>query len=400
MQHNHFNNFLKNTIALVIDDEINKENSPIFKIVAELEKKGTIFLKREEIKENEKKSLRGISYLIFDWQLDSNMGAELGKEKSELNMGDELEKEENERKTKYLQDIIKLYNIPIFIISNKSSDYIKQKLIVSDPTISEKIDKLILIIDKGPFEKIEEKIEKFFNDNKTILVLKKFEENIKKVTNVFFDKMINTNKDWASCIYNKIKGDNLSFNSTYFHEFLTSSFTNYINFVENDYDFLDEKCSNQQEEILQELYINLKYYNFNDNPSKINRPGDLFILKSKDDGDNRNDKEYILRISSECDMRKEKHFFVLGKLCKSSKNNRNNNDNKVEVYNFLHFEKDKKIRFELNNFYLIEISEENSKVVMIGDKKYEKVGKILVPYIYDIQRKFAIYISRFGFFPE
>lgn len=390
MDNEKLNNFLSST-AIVIDDEIIDKNSSISAIINELSNKGTMFVMQTDLPDSIQ-SISNVSYIILDWDLKSS------EEKELLDSGviipDTLKETKVSENINFVLNIINNFFIPIFVFSQENTDMIKNKLEEND-TIKEAITKRrVLLHSKGELtgDKICEALNNWLNESSAVYTYKILDEAIEKAKHRYFNEMDTCDPNWPCYVYQTLKEDNPADINSDFQEFLLTSFTSTIDPILFDANGFDKTISLNEDEI-RKIYSRVKFLTYKDSWGVIGlHPGDLYM--HDEDGA----KSYVINTSAACDMRKNKCYFISGNEVSSPRKH-----DIVCTYTIKHILDLKGIEFHLDDGHILSTTNDGSNVEVEKNGntiKYQRIGRLLNPYINALQIKYANYIVRAGSFRE
>ena len=383
--------YLLKSTAVVIDNEINKENSGIVKLIKELEESGTIFVKLAEINP-EIKSYSNASFIILDWKLsdaenDSRLpeGVEFGSEERRLEQKEVLD---------FIKELTKNFYIPILIFSTESSDTIKRNLIATGELAHAVETGRIGVFRKSDLVggKVKEHLTDWLNGNLSAQLYKHFDGIIQETKHKFFNEFDNCNANWPSFVYNTIALDKPVDIDLEFQYFILSAFTNRIESKKFETKYRPDVQLNRQEII--KVYSSIKFLSYSQSQPTGANCGDIYC-QINDDG--KFSDKFMLNITAPCDMRKEKKLFIFG-LAANEGSNPKHIDKICEhtVFQFLNYDR---VIFNFDSFDRIVIEDNKLITLSVGENliKYKRLGKLLHPYITNIQDRFSYYITRRGF---
>ncbi len=382
-------NFLSSA-ALVIDDEIENENSTISEIIKTLEESGTIFIKKRELLESVA-SLGNLGYVILDWDLIK------AEDKAELpegvDIGATLLEGQKERIRDFIKNILQQYFIPIFIFTRESINSIEDYL-KCEPIVAEAIDKgRIFLKNKADLanDQVISSLNDWLNNSMAVYTFKVIEEAIEKAKNLYFNEMYQCNLDWPCCVYQTLLKDNPVDINSDFQEFLITSLTSTIDPISFNATGFDKTVNLTPEEILK-IFSKIKFLRYSNGQAVGIHTGDMYVCENEESF------ECWINVSASCDLRKKRCYFVKGE----SKTSPRSNDI-VCTYTVKRILNKKGVEFNLDKAQLIDISEDINELNFVEEgttKKYVRVGRLLNPYIIGLQNKYSNYITRTGVLRE
>lgn len=380
-------NFLSAT-ALVIDDEIADETSTISGIIAELEKHGTLFIKRRDLLDSID-SISNIAFIVLDWDLTKE------EEKSALpagvSLGATLLSDNKSKVRDFIKAVLNKYFIPIFIFTRENIDSIKEYLEAQE-IIKEAINKnRIFLSNKSSLEdeQVISSLNEWLNTSMTVYIFKIMDEAIENAKHRFFNEMYTCDPNWPCHVYQTLKNDKPADINSDFQEFLMTSYTSTIEPIKFDNAGFNKSVTLDESEILR-IYSKIKFLAYKEDWNIGPHPGDIYEI------DNDDKTEFYINISASCDMRGSQYYFVRGKVVDDPKE-------KTCLYIVKKVMNRQAVCFDFRNVKIIK-PQQNNNVICIGDKSnqkiYKRVGRLLSPYINALQEKFSHYITRTGVLRE
>lgn len=379
--------FLSST-ALVIDDEIIDTNSTISKIVLELENHGTLFVKRRDLPDI-LESLSNISFIILDWDLTK-------KEEEDLlpigvSLGEALLASKKDEIIRFIKNIVTNYFIPIFIFSREDAERIKNCL-VGDEQLKNAIEKSkIFICNKNSLQNglVINSLDDWLNNSMTVYTFKIMEEAIEKAKHRFFNEMFECDPNWPCHVYQTLQKDNPVDINSDFQEFLMTSYVSTIESIQFDSQGFNKEVRLGDVEILK-IYNKIKFFEYQKGWNIGPHSGDIYVAE------NNNDEEYYINISASCDMRGKQYYFVKG-------NTKNIEEDKICTYVVYKLLNKSAICFDLRKVKIFK-RPSNINILSTGDnsnkKIFNRIGRLLPPYINALQEKYAHFVTRTGVLRE
>lgn len=424
-------------IAVIVDDQINQEDSSINNIRTLIEEKNIPVLPYEDIPNIETvDALTNIAFIILDWEyISTPLQDAFGEER--MMLPTTLHKDKENQLLEFIKEILTKIFVPIFIFTALDPEKIKEMLRENGLWNNEHPNR-IFVQQKSNLDSAENlfgAIENWVKEMPSVYVLKEWEKTVSKAKNNMFLEMYSYSPNWVKIIWDMLKDDSID-NQHEFGEFVTRNFVNRL----NDYNFGEEyletdKIISQKE--LSAVIEGERYIPYSDQPAQA-YTGDLF---------KKNDK-YFLNIRAQCDLARPdqsggydpvlycikgqhlrsqdittedirmttenelvfgagKHFSLeqLGEICKSEADLVAFNNNFRKHRNGVFFSRgeilekkpevivacvdgEKAIKFQLD---IIPIN--------YSELKDNRKGRILPPYITRIQHKCSQYIVREGVMP-
>lgn len=380
--------YLLKSTAVVIDNEINNENSGIVKLVQELEELGTIFVKLAEIKP-EIKAYSNASFIILDWKLsESEQQFPEG-----VNVGAEVQRSDQEKVIDFIENLTNNFYVPILIFSNESIETIKESLAIKDNLAHAVETGRIGVFHKSDLAggKVKEHLTNWLNGNLSAQLYKHLDRIIQETKHKFFNEFDNCNANWPSHVYNTIKDDNPVDIDIEFQEFILSVFSSRIEAKKFEAD-LNCDCELSRDEILK-IYNSIKFVSYEDCQPDGIHSGDMYCML---DDKGQKSHYYAINITAPCDLRKKKLLFIKGKA-KNGEIDWDKHDT-VKVHTIYQILNNDCIIFDFDEYERI-IVEGNDKIELSHSKTnrtWKRVGRLLHPYITNLQDRFSHYIIRRG----
>lgn len=425
---------LFNGIAVIVDNEINKEESTIFKIKGLIEAKNIPVAVFSEIPQLEViPSLSSASFVILDWDYtNGELELEVGER---VVIPGELADTEETRLIEFIKHLLSDVFVPVFIFTAKPTDTVVDSLKAAGLWDDEKTNR-IFVKQKTEVDSDEElfsAIEEWIKKMPSVYVLKAWENVVRNTKNAMFNELYSYSPNWAKIIWDMLKSDSRD-NQREFGDFVTKQLINRIveyTFDESTINTDDSVCIDELLSVVEgERYISYTQ------PQLQAYTGDLFLDPSSN--------AYYLNIRAQCDLARSSNpplYLIKGK--ELSDEDIITEDIKLTSEKVLHLSA--KERYSLdqlceicqNEAQLIEINNlfraykndaffsngniigKKSEIVIAcvaGKKalkfrldihKVEKynqmknklIGRILPPYITQIQQSCANHIAREGVMP-
>ena len=368
---------LKST-AVVIDDEIDSPESNISKLITKLETEGVLFVKLKDIKDDIS-AFTNVSFIILDWKLE-NINQTFGVG------GSALGNFYRERVVEFIKKITQTFYIPILIFSAESVDLIKSCL-ENDVSLKHAMETgRISIYNKAELlsRNVKGQLNLWLKHNQSAQLFKHLDKLIKSTEHKFFNEFDLCNPRWPNFVYNTIEKDKPVDIDGEFQEFLLSSFFSRIQIEKFESKFL-KRCKLIPQDILK-IYSSIKFLSYDTSLPDGAYSGDLYRGELPDAQD-----KYIINITAACDIRKGKCLIIKGRC--ASTNNFDKVD-KVSEHTVFHINNHDSIVFNFNNYERLKLNNINELVV--SNIKYKRIGRLLHPYITNLQDRFSRFIIRRG----
>ena len=188
-------------IGVVIDDKVfslDENEDRIVKIVKELEEKRKFpLVKYADLPDDDiLNKLTNISFLLLDWEIDprGDMGLD-------VSLGPTLRSDNEKRVIGFVNKVLQITHVPIFIFSNIDEDTIKSKLTNANIDLEKRQvfvkPKSELVGDDVLFSKIGEWVDNVSG----VYVAKAWNQAFCKAKNQFFAEMANNTSHWPKAIF-------------------------------------------------------------------------------------------------------------------------------------------------------------------------------------------------------
>jgi len=372
-------------VVVVIDDEIDKQDANINKIISQLNEKRYPILKYKKIDEIDVTKLGNIAFLLLDWDLAGNL-IDVDDKINGVNISG-LRKKYIVENLEFIRECINSAFCPIFIFSNHDVNNIKTALI-EENIIHDNDPSRIFIKSKQDIEnhgQLFEEISVWLKKTPSMYVLKKLEIEYQKAVNIFFNDFQNFSPFWPHILWDCFKKDGVN-QSFELAELLIRNLHNripQIKFCEEILEKMEIKPKKEEiRKVLQgERFLPQEKLDIDDIGT-----GDLFKISNT---------EYLLNIRPQCDLLRSDDVIVYcikGNVVPKEKENNNFNkktgqfDETINKAIITFLDNDRRI-----DFSFIEIISKK-----FNDVKLQRIGRLLPPYITRIQQRFALYLQRQG----
>jgi len=298
---------LFNGIAVIIDDEIAKEDSGIVEIAKQLDEQQIPTLKLSEIPpqpEEFAQNLYGVSILIVDWKFNPLSSADKA---SGVTLTDTLTAKAESEVIAFIKAVLEKTYCPVFIFSQENTEHINERLREAGLLTDEKKQVRLLIKSKSALlgGKLFSEINEWTDSNLPIYVLKVWEEAARKSKLAMFADLESKHHSWPKVIWDTSRSDHTD-PSDELSKTLTNIFANRIAF---NCQFEKEQFSGSNGEIpLEDMRAVLEAERYISDIASICKPapGDLF--KVEKDGT----VSYLLNIRAQCNLLHSKKLVFEG----------------------------------------------------------------------------------------
>ena len=422
---------LFNGIAVIVDNEIEKKTSTIYKIKELIEAKNIPVAVFAEIPQLDViPALASASFIILDWDYTNG---ELEVEEGErIAIPGGLAENEEERMIAFIKKLLSDVFVPIFIFTAKQPhtviDSLKEVALWEDGKANRIFVKQKTEVDSE--EELFTAISEWVKEMPSVYVLKAWESVLRETKNVMFNEFYSYSPNWAQIIWEMLKEDSIE-NQQEFGDFITRSLQNRIQTYSFDESSIQSDIPPNVEE-LRKVVEGERYLSYVEQPAQA-YTGDLFKDGSK----------FYLNIRAQCSLAREEDpalYCIRGKKLKSkdiiSEDIRLTTEKELVFSAKEHFSLDQMCEICQDTEKLAEfnrhfrkyrnsiffrkgtILERDDKVIIgcvAGEEaiqfnmsldvlnfnawKDKRIGKILPPYITKIQQKCAVNMVREGVTP-
>lgn len=378
--------------VVVVDDRIGDERDLINKLIEEIEENALPVLKYTTIRDARNK-LQGMlfsNFIILDWK----MTGAIEEIPTGVQTGAELEAITKQEVIEFIKELRKICVAPIFILSAFDKDWIVSEL-EREGILSETKD-WVFVENKDTLCETRgvliSKIEEWIENSPHIYLAKCWtNEWLSKNTMVFWD-LYRLNPDWPALFFRSFKDDGidpiLALRDTLFQLVLSELDCSSI-----DESLLDREIStvnSTSSESLKELYTRLVYTT--NNIGRDIRPGDIFKIQEG------NKEKYYLNIRPECDTTRhgEADDPELYLLEGQSVKRRDVKDRYKGKYGIVPWENEI-IMLHLDGKAVVQFYKKDLLVKRFSEmKKYQKVCRIVPPFITQIRQSYSSFLGRYG----
>lgn len=385
---------LFNGIAVVIDDEVNKENANINKLIDQISERNIPYLSFPEIPTVEMtKHFEGISFVLLDWRLTTEDASQYLDEGVRLPAA--LKEVDASKNIEFLKQLKEVTFTPVFIFTNEEKqtviDQLKEHGLFDDskPNFIFVENKANLTEDSQLFAAIETWVKA----TPSVYVLKQWEYEHNTAKNKLFWDFYERSPIWPQILWDNFKRDGAN-SSHELSEIITRNLYSRL----SPFDF---------EETLLEVSAAREHIDTNELRSVLE--GERFIkatqLKASDifTGDvfreERNEGEevkytYWLNIRAQCDLVRDSNpdlYCLKGRVVSESEES-----NVAFVNGEFREKKNHVIVSCIDDGKIIEFLFYDLKIKKWNSIKDKRIGRLLPPYITRIQQLYSIYFQRQG----
>lgn len=366
-------------IGVVIDEAINaKESQPngIQKIVQSLNDKNIPVLTYEELPNEETLSkLHSISFVILDWNLSGVQPI------PQATVDDNID---------FLQKLKETCFVPIFIFSDEDSHTIEVNLsekgitALNSPIFIKKKDEL------DTAEKLFNEIEKWIKQTPSVYVIKEWEKSTREAKTKMSWSLTEAHPAWPKILMNTIKKDGGN-QEMELIEILQGNLNSRLSYPELNINLI--KQPNDTGITKEEIRKILECERFVPISSLPNHPyaGDVYKIGDK----------YYINIRPDCDIIRDakkynkKMYLLSGEIVDETKIN-TEDTNRITFESGEFIEKNYCCFVAFINGNILEFSFKELEVRSWNEISFQRIGRLLPPFITKIQQKYSAYLQRQG----
>lgn len=384
-------NFFKST-ALIVDDEIVQNNkSKANKIKSAFEELGTCFLIYQDIPDEIFwDSFNNISFAILDWDLK--------KESDEIEgvvMGATLKEEKIQSLIMFIKHLLKRYVIPVFIFSQQNTEMIIQALNNDEETKWAIDQKQLLIKSKNALttKTVKRHLAKWYSSNPSVSLIKAVDKSITAAKSDLFYNMYKIGCKWPLALYQTILKDNPADIDEEINDFIISALIGRIENQPLEKDLFSKKYKCKCDEI-SKIYSLSKLFTYGIDKPNVAHTGDLYIHIDDSTGK----KKYLINITANCNIRYNEFLVLQGEVPESYEYNKTIGIvEKVNTCSIPFLDGNKYITFNLRKYKIIKCKSGGyNKMTPPCKDEYQRIGRLMYPYINILQNKFSQYVCRQG----
>ena len=421
-------------IAVIVDNEIDNSSSSIHKIKKLIEGKNIPVLTFPEIPSQDIiPALSGAAFVVLDW--DYTDGKIQIEEGDRIQIPETLAETEESRLISFITQLLKELFVPAFIFTEKSKEMIIDRLKDADLWQEDRPNR-IFVKQKDEVDTEDEllsAITEWVKEMPSVYVLKEWSLAAKKAQNSMFNELYSYSPNWTQIIWNMLKADSRD-NQREFGDFITKQLVNRI----LDYSFEEEMINSDKPVSVDELLGVVegeRYIRYTQSQNQA-YTGDLFYDSDED--------AYYLNIRAQCDLarndnpvlylikgkeltdedivtedikltsEKNLHFSTgscfslerLGEICQNEEELISIN-NRFRAYRNAAFFSNGNIIGKKSEIIITCVAGKKAlkfrldihKTIKYNQMKDKLIGRVLPPYITQIQQNCANHITREGIMP-
>lgn len=362
-------------IGIVIDEAINAKGiqpNGIQKIVQSIKEKNIPILAYEELPNDETLSkLHSISFIILDWNLSGVQPI------PQATIDDNID---------FLQKLKEICFVPIFIFSDEDSHTIEVNLsekgmtAQNSPIFIKKKDEL------NTAEKLFNEIEKWMKQTPSVYVMKEWEKATRKAKTTMMSDLSSIHPSWPSVLAESVQSDGGDWGWELMNS-LQRNLSYRIAVPQFDNTIIEIKKEGITKEEIRRV---LECERFIPNTKLPDYPfaGDIYLIDNY---------YYYVNIRPDCDIIREKKdlYLLKGTVIDETKINSNTDEN--IVFNQGSFqEKVNNCIVAFVNGKILSFSLRKLTIKKWNEIKDNRQGRLLPPFITNIQQKYSAYIQRQG----
>ena len=198
-------------IALIIDDEIHEKTSTINLILTQIQDWDIPYLKYDKLPPREIiKNLKGISFVLLDWKLNSSISSSDLLEGTNLPKG--IQESDEDDNIAFLTQLKDECFCPIFIFTNENMDEIKTRL-KKESLYSDEQCSVFLIKAKSDFRtpgSLTNELDKWLKENPSIYLLKEWDNAYQNAKAKVFIDFQGRSSYWPSILWKTYSEDGVN----------------------------------------------------------------------------------------------------------------------------------------------------------------------------------------------
>ena len=198
-------------IAVMIDDQVNDDNTNVKKIRAEIEAAGCHVVPLTGVPAtNSIPNFREVAFFVLDWKLYGKKLEDIGGLDG-ISIGSQLEEENEASIVEFLRELKKTRVAPVFIFTDESVETVKETLSGYSDIFDELDPSHIMVMDKhqvsitGVFNVLSE----WMKLAPSVFVLKTWEKAYAKAKNEMFQDFYTKSPQWPLVLWENFKADSV-----------------------------------------------------------------------------------------------------------------------------------------------------------------------------------------------
>lgn len=284
-------------VGVIIDDDYDVPDSPIFRLVNSIEKEGKIpLVKYGSIPDIEViESMGNISFIILDWRFEKDFN----DISDEAFVGGELKGDSSENVLRFISVLLDKCFVPVFLITGQNFDEVKESLANNSLYNYDEPNRIMLKEKDGisNYSQLIDNIEDWLSSTPSALAFKLWEKEAVSSKNRMFLDLYQASPEWVHVILDCLKNDTNDNPKTINNEFNALINNNFVNRMrDGDYTSITRKDKpTPEKDIIRRVLEGERFIKYDDNNNPdISYLGDLYKEEEKD--------KYWVNIRAQCDL--------------------------------------------------------------------------------------------------
>ncbi len=383
---------LFNGIAVIIDDEINKKDANIQKIIQQIESRQIPVLKYHNIPEKEEvvDHFQNLSFLLLDWNLGNTHTTPA------ITIPDTLQDYDAQKNIAFIRRLNEKCFCPIFIFTNEDPDNIKNALIEKELMTDGKPSNLFVLAKSrlADPDSLFKEVNGWLHENPSMYVLKKWEATYQISKTRLFSDFYTISSEWPAIMWQTFSADGVD-PASETGELISNNLHARMAPFEFDGGILNKTQETPPKTELRRLLEGARFLKKDRLHDKNIGTGDLFKQKDQDEKD-----IYYLNIRAQCDLLRSKKIGKVDLYCLKGRVIDEQEINQPDGISFHEGQFAEKINDAiipfLDNEKIIKFSFRDIRVIKWKELEKKRIGRLLPPYINRIQQRYAAYMQRQG----
>ncbi len=388
-------NDLFSGIAVVIDDEIKKNEANINQIISQIEKHKMPCLKYGEIPEDDViKNWKGISFILLDWNLNDlsdadTMAGVINPKYADTNIT---------ANTNFLKNLKNICFVPVFIFTNEVIDEVSSKL-QEEGLYKENKPNYIFIKKKSELtgkNSLFKAIQDWIKHTPPVYVLKVWESEYEKAKTDLFHNFYEIDPNWPKIIWKSFSDDGIDINvSSGLGEMISRNLHTRMTPFKFDSAMIKRRAKNKNNSIeeTRRVFTGERFLDKDKIHENTIVAGDIFKIKGDIFLNIRPDCDCIPRNGTTCDILQKVELYLI-KGAKLSK--KQEKDIYIKKYGYFKEGDNESIIFSMFEGKTFSFQFKNIRIEKWQAISDKRIGRLLPPYITKIQQKYSLYIQRQG----
>ncbi len=378
-------------VAVIIDDEVKKEEANISNILRQIRSKNIPYIAYDTIPDkNIVSHFAGVSFVLLDWKLDNEEiideglgGLKIPSTLKEYNISENID---------FLKSLKEKTFTPVFIFTNEEKDTVISEL-QEHKLYQEDKPNFIFIKNKDELAKeLFSEVEKWIISNPPVYVLLQWNKGYQLAKNRLFWDFYERSPLWPKILWDCYKADGANM-SRELGEIITRNLYTRIPPISFEESFLEacasvEPDSGEVRNVLEgERFIKGQYLN-----SKDIYTGDVY--KQEIEEENTKKIVYWLNIRAQCDLVRNRNPDL---YCLKGRQISDDEIKNIPFENGEFIEKKNHVIVTcIDDGKIIEFLFRELKIHKWNSIKNNRIGRLLPPYITRIQQLYSVYFQRQG----